>query len=300
MNIIILTEPTEKFVCCGQSQNVSAEVDLEFCKKNKIGYTRRIAGGTTVYLDENQIFYNVILYGYNFPAPLKAIYKKSLSGPIDFYKSLKLRAYLNNFNEISVENRKISGIGACSLEKTGIVVGNIILDFDYDLCVKTLRFPSENFQFLFRRHLESSVTSIKREIQKVIPKDQIYDGLISAFEKNLNIKLVEDKLTNWEIKKNKELEKKYQTEKWLNPYQEDKKEEKLFVKIRKGQFIFYYAPLSAEFVIENKIIKEIISSASLYKVSTLKGIKIDEISEKDSLLQDLKKNLLKFQVIAEN
>ena len=138
MNIIILTEPTEKFVCCGQSQNVSTEVDTEFCDKNNIGYTRRIAGGTTVFLDENQIFYNVILYDYNFPAPLKAMYKKSLGGPIDFYRSLNINAYLNNYNEISVEDRKIAGIGAISLEKTGIVIGNIILDFNYDLAVETL------------------------------------------------------------------------------------------------------------------------------------------------------------------
>ncbi|NVM28726.1 MAG: lipoate--protein ligase family protein [Candidatus Helarchaeota archaeon] len=300
MNIIILTEPTEKFVCCGQSQNVSAEIDVKFCKKNNIGYTRRIAGGTTVFLDENQIFYNVILYGYNFPTPLKALYKKSLKGPIDFYNSLKLEAFLNNYNEISVENRKISGIGAYCLEKTGLVVGNIILDFDYDMCVKALRFPSENFKSLFRRYLENSVTSIKRELQKEIPKDEIYDGLISTFEKNLNIKLVEDKLTNWEIKKNKELEKEYQTEKWLNPHREDMKKEKIFVKIRKGQFIFHYTPLSAEFVIENKKITEIICDSSLKEVSTLKGINIDEISEKNSLFRDLKKNLLKFQVLSEN
>lgn len=55
MNIIILTEPTEKFVCCGQSQNVSAEVDLKFCKKNSIGYTRRIAGGTNIKLVEDKL-----------------------------------------------------------------------------------------------------------------------------------------------------------------------------------------------------------------------------------------------------
>lgn len=300
MNIIILSEPTQEFVCCGQSQDVYTEVDVEFCDKNNIGYTRRIAGGTTVFLDNNQIFYNVILYDYNFPVPLKALYKKSLIGPINFYKSLNLDPYLNAYNEISVGERKISGIGACSLDKVGIVVGNIILDFNYDRCVETLRFPSNNFKFLFKKYLLESVTSLQKELEQEISKEEIYDGLISAFEEQLKIKLVEDKLTKWEIKKNAELETLYQTEEWLSSHSRSAKKDKKFVKIKKGQFIFHSAPLNCDFVVNKNVITEIISQSADKEVLTLKGLALEDISDHTALFKDLKQNLIKYQAIAES
>ncbi len=300
MNIIILTEPTERFVCCGQSQNVSEEVDINYCNLHNIGYTRRITGGTTVFLDQNQVFYNVILYDYNFPTPLKLLYKKSLGGPVDFYNSLKINAYLNAFNEISVNNRKISGIGSCSLEKTGIVIGNIILDFDFDLCTNVMKSPSNNFKVLFKEYLKKSLTSIKKETGKQIEKGDIYDGLIACFEQNLKIKLIEDKLTNFEIKMNGELEESYKTEEWLNIYGEDSKQEKDFVKIKKGLFIFHYSPLKIDLVIEDDTIIELIGNENSKSLLNLQGLKIQAISEEIEPLKDIKGLLLKCSNIASN
>ena len=137
-------------------------------------------------------------------------------------------------------------------------------------------------------------------MNKEIPKEEIYDGLVKAFEKYLDIKLVEDKLTNWENKKNKELEELYQTEKWLNRERKASKKEKIFVKIKKGQFILHYTPLKTDFLVDNKIITEIMSPTAVDWVLKLKGITIDDISEKERSSKDLKENLIKFQSIADN
>lgn len=301
MNIIILSEPNDKIVSCGQSQNVYTEVDVKYCKKNNIGYTRRIAGGTTVFLDENQVFYNVILHGYNFPIPTKLLYKKSLGGPLKFYNSIDIKANLGSDNEISVENRKISGIGSCSLEKVGIVVGNIIMEFNYDLCVNTLKFPTPHFKSIFQKQIFESITSIKRELRRDLSKETVYDGLIESFEKDLRISLIEDRLTNWEIKKNKELEKKYQTDKWLNPSSSRSRDQKRFIKIRKNKFIFHYSPMTTDFLIENKIITEIKCDIPISSwLSDLMGINIENIPDSTDILRDLKKELLKSQTLSEN
>ena len=58
---INILAPSSPYVCIGYHQNLEQEVDLEYCKKNNIPVFRREVGGGAVFLDGNQIFYQIIL-----------------------------------------------------------------------------------------------------------------------------------------------------------------------------------------------------------------------------------------------
>ena len=148
-NAILITTTNKTSISCGFHQNLYQEVDLDFCKKNDIELVRRMAGGGLVLLDKNQVFYNVILGGLGFPTPVKNLYTISLEGPNLFLKNLDLDSRID-FNEIAIKNRKISGTGAASIDKSGVVVGNIILDFNYNLFCNALNVPNEDYRQILR------------------------------------------------------------------------------------------------------------------------------------------------------
>ena len=111
INIILLTTTNKSSMSCGFHQNFYEEVDINFCKKNNIQLVRRMTGGGLVLLEKDQAFFNVILNGMAFPAPISKLYSIALKGPNQFLENLGLDAYVN-YNEIVIKNRKISGTGA--------------------------------------------------------------------------------------------------------------------------------------------------------------------------------------------
>lgn len=55
-----VVSPKTPFISIGYFQDAKLEVDIEYCKKENLPIFRREVGGGTVYLDRNQIFYQVI------------------------------------------------------------------------------------------------------------------------------------------------------------------------------------------------------------------------------------------------
>ena len=56
-----LVSPASPYVCIGYHQDVEQEVDLEFCSRNNIPVFRREVGGGAVFLDGQQLFFQLIL-----------------------------------------------------------------------------------------------------------------------------------------------------------------------------------------------------------------------------------------------
>ena len=70
MEGLILVAPAEPYVCIGYHQDVTQEVDLDYCQAHDIPVFRREVGGGAVYLDGNQLFYQVVLHKNNPLPPL--------------------------------------------------------------------------------------------------------------------------------------------------------------------------------------------------------------------------------------
>lgn len=163
---LVLLSPASPYVCIGYHQDVTREVDIDFCRANYIPIFRREVGGGAVFLDGDQLFFHLILRAHNpaIPSSKKAFYQKFLQPIVDLHRQIGIPAEYKPVNDIVVNNRKISGTGVGEIGKCVVLVGNLILDFNYQMMSRILKVPDEKFRDKVRKTIEDNLTTIRREI----------------------------------------------------------------------------------------------------------------------------------------
>ena len=161
-----LVSPASPYVCIGFHQDVTQEVDLDFCRANHIPVFRREVGGGAVYLDGDQLFFHLILHKDNpqVPKNKKAFYRKFLQPVIDVYRKIGIDAEHKPVNDIIAGTRKISGTGAGEIGDAVVFVGNLIVDFDYEMMARVLKVPDEKFRDKVHKTLHDNLSTIRREL----------------------------------------------------------------------------------------------------------------------------------------
>jgi lipoate-protein ligase A len=165
---LVLVSPASPYVCIGYHQDVTHEIDIDFCKENNIPIFRREVGGGAVFLDGGQLFFHLILREDNpaIPASKKAFYQKFLQPIVNVHHRIDIAAEYKPVNDIIVNNRKISGTGVGEIGECVVFVGNLILDFDYKMMSRVLKVPDEKFRDKVRKTIEDNLTTIHRELDE--------------------------------------------------------------------------------------------------------------------------------------
>jgi len=161
-----LVSPATPYVCIGFHQDVEQEVDLAYCEANNIPVFRRDLGGGAVYLDGDQLFFHLILRRDNPLAPKskEAFYRKFLQPVINVYRHIGIPAEYKPINDVIVGMRKISGTGASEIGECVVFVGNLIVDFDYEMMSRVLKVPDEKFRDKVHKTLRENLSTIRREL----------------------------------------------------------------------------------------------------------------------------------------
>ena len=162
---LFILRPATPYVCIGYHQDAQQEIDLEFARQNNIPVFRREVGGGAVYLDGQQLFFQLILRRDRpgVPANIAEFYKKFLQPVIDTFRQFGVPAEYKPVNDIMTNGRKISGTGAAQVEDMLILVGNFIQDFDYETMSKCLRVPDEKFRDKVHKTMYENLTTFLRE-----------------------------------------------------------------------------------------------------------------------------------------
>ncbi len=234
MEGLILLAPAEPYVCIGYHQDVTQEVDLDYCRAHDIPVFRREVGGGAVYLDGHQLFYQLVLHKNNPLAPSDkgAFYRALLEPAAETYRQMGIPADYKPVNDIiTSEGRKISGNGAAEIGDYLILVGNIIMDFDYETMVRVLRVPDEKYRDKVHKSLRENLSTIKRELGAVPPLGEIEASLVANYEAVLG-PLERAELPSAVYDKMAELEQTHTTDEWL--YKRGKRREEWQVKIAAG------------------------------------------------------------------
>ena len=163
---LCLVSPATPYVCIGYHQDLEQEVDLEFCRAHDIPIFRREVGGGAVFLDGNQLFFHLILKHDNPIAPkrIDAFYQKFLKPVIAVHHRIGLQVEYKPVNDLIFQNRKISGTGAAEIGDSIVLVGNLILDFDYETMARVLKIPDEKFRDKVKKTIEENLSTIRREL----------------------------------------------------------------------------------------------------------------------------------------
>jgi lipoate-protein ligase A len=181
---LILLSPGSPYVCTGYFQDVEQEVEVELCRQSGIPIFRREVGGGAVYLDGEQLFYQLILHRDNpmVPAGWEVFYRRFLQAPIEAYRALGIPAEYRPVNDILAGTRKISGNGAGEIGDYYVLVGNLIADFDYQMMARVLRVPDEKFRDKVYHTLQDNLSTVKREVGSLPPREELWDLLAAQFQ----------------------------------------------------------------------------------------------------------------------
>jgi len=213
---ITLMSPDSPYVCVGFHQEVAKELDVEYCRLQRIPITRREIGGGAVYLDHGQIFWHTIFQRDHLPYSIEEIYQKVLAGPVEAHKEMGIPAYHRPVNDIQVGGKKIGGTGAATIGGALVVAGSLIMDFDYALMARVLKVPSEKFRDKVFQTLNEYLTTITRELGDKAPsRDEAKRILVKHFAASFGAEVEYGEISDREMRVIEELDSVLSSEEWV-------------------------------------------------------------------------------------
>ena len=214
-----LLAPETPYVCIGYFQDVEQEVDLAYCSENEIPVFRREVGGGAVYLDGDQLFFQLVLHRDNplIPSGGKlAFYRRFLQAPIEAYRALGIPAQYREVNDIVANGRKISGCGAAEIKDCYVLVGNLIADFDYETMARVLKVPDEKFRDKVYKSIRENLSTVRRELGYLPPRKELWSLMVTEFEKMLGPMEMETEVDDAWRSKVDELSETLLSDVWLH------------------------------------------------------------------------------------
>ena len=208
---LVFVSPKSPLVSIGYFQDAPQEVDLRYCREAGIPFMRREVGGGATYLDENQVFYQLIWKKDNpaFPKIIQEIYPWFSDAAVETYRAFGIETEFRVVNDIVTKNgRKIAGEGGGDIGECMVFVGGILLDFDYKAMSRILKVPDEKFRDKVFKTMEENLTTMKRELGSTPSREEVVRVLKKTFEKKLGT--LEKASLNAEI-----IEKMKQLESWM-------------------------------------------------------------------------------------
>lgn len=191
----------------GRHQDLSREINLDYCRANGVGTVRRITGGGAIYLDEGQLGWELVFHRNALGvAALPDITREICTAAAAGLSALGIDARFRPRNDIEVDGRKISGTGGFFDGDVLIYQGTVLVDMDPLRMVNVLNVPESK---LAKRGLDSAagrVVTLKELLGDHLPQlETIKEALVEAFTQHLGIRAAPGEITEHE----EQLAKKY-------------------------------------------------------------------------------------------
>jgi lipoate-protein ligase A len=182
----------------GLHQILSHEVRLEYCARHGIEVGRRITGGGGLYLDENQVCWELALERRALAGDLAAIAARICSAAAAGLRRLGVAAEFRPRNDIEVRGRKLCGTGGVIDGATLFFQGTLLADFDAQRMIEALRVPVEK---LARRDLDDArrrVITLREALGAVPPLAEIQAALLEGFREHLGLEPERGEVSDYE------------------------------------------------------------------------------------------------------
>ncbi len=196
---IILCRPSRPYLCIGYHQVLDSVLDSVTSRLLDFEILRRRVGGGATYLDQNQVFYQCIFHCTRVPLRTDQIYRMMLTAPVRLLQKLGLNGKLRSINEVEANGLRVAGIGGGRIGEAMVVVGNLLLDFDYKTMARVWRVPHSAFRELAASTLKERITTLRKQGCRE-SAEKVQAGLAEEFAKKLDRPLVPGELSSEEMK----------------------------------------------------------------------------------------------------
>ena len=158
---LVVCRPREPYVCLGLHDDLEQEVDREFCREAGLPLLRRETGGGVVYLDERQVFYQLVLRRDDplLPGRRTRFFERFLRPAVAAYQRLGVPARIRPPADLEAGGRKCSGNAGGDIGAGVAFVGNVLLDFDRVTMSRVLRVPDDAFRQTYLEAMQRHLTT---------------------------------------------------------------------------------------------------------------------------------------------
>lgn len=184
----------------GRHQDLSREINLDYCAEDGVGVVRRVTGGGAIYLDEGQLGWELVFHRSslgiaNLPDLAAAICNAAAAG----LRELGVNAKFRPRNDIEVDGRKISGTGGFFDGDVLIYQGTVLIDMNAAQMVRALNIPEAKVAKHDLDSAEQRVVTLKELLGDDLPDmDAIKSALVKGFTSVLGITAEQGEITEAE------------------------------------------------------------------------------------------------------
>ncbi|MEJ2257232.1 MAG: biotin/lipoate A/B protein ligase family protein [Woeseiaceae bacterium] len=173
----------------GRHQDLSREIDLDYCAAEGIGVVRRVTGGGAIYLDEGQLGWELVFHRASLGIPnLMDLAAAICNAAAIGLRELGVKATFRPRNDIEVDGRKISGTGGFFDGDILIYQGTVLVDMNPQQMFRVLNVPAAK---VARHELDSAeqrVVTLQELLGDDLPDMQtIQAALVRGFSEGLGI-----------------------------------------------------------------------------------------------------------------
>jgi lipoate-protein ligase A len=229
--------PARPYVGLGYHR-LAAEVDLDWCREAGLPVYRRKAGGGVVYLDDNQLFFQITAPAASLPPARHAALRQLLAPAVAAWRAAGIDATLDPGGEVVVGEApggsggspgvnggsggapgvnggsggspgvKICGHAAAQIGDAVVVVGNLIERFDHDAAARVLALPPD---------ARAEAARLMRRFVAATPADPatFQSAAVAAYGEALGLEPVPGSMTGEERRHLTHLDTRFATAGWL-------------------------------------------------------------------------------------
>lgn len=202
------TRPDAPYVCLGYHRRAD-EVDQTYCRRNRLPVLRRMVGGGPVYLDADQLLFQICLPARAVPAARLQALRTLLEPAVTAFRAVGVPAELEDDLEICAGDRKICGHGAGQVEQAVVVCGNLIESFDHRSATRVLALagPAQHAQTL----------ALMRRFVMATPVDPVafQAAMVDAYAAKLGVEAAPGEPTQAESAAVARLDEEFSSASWL-------------------------------------------------------------------------------------
>jgi len=191
---VIICWTKERYISIGLHQDAGHELDMAACARAGLPVFRREVGGGTVFLDPQQVFYQVVVPKDDptMPCDHGEAFKTVTAPVIEVLSRFGVHAQVRPASDLQVgldkpaTARKISGNAGGDIGKCRVIVGNVLLDFQAARFIEALPGPPVH-KTAVADCLDRDITSMRRETGRSMGPEEVAGLLMDAFSSKFEL-----------------------------------------------------------------------------------------------------------------